>query len=827
MPLQPAQLPPPPRHHVPRQALTELLLSEDCRVRLLLGPAGSGKTTLMADCARLAGAPRVVWLSLGNLGQESFYALLHESLTGSPYRDLQALEAHLLNLREPLWIMLDDLGNGLDKALEHLLALRCGQVRWWLATRRRPACNLPRLLIEHELLELGSDALFFTPQELQALLASQGCASDAHSVRRLHEETQGWCAAVSIQLQAVRHGAAAQPLEANALFREYLQRELLAELPAALHEALRRLAGIPRFNAGLCTHLQGDGHAQDWIEALQGRGLLVRLASTDSDWFRVLPAIARPLSRQLPKARTRDLHRQACAWLESQGELRLAIDHALESEQPEKAAELLERLYRQMRNSDLLHGHMVGKCLAWAEELPATLLHGTPTLVILNAFIQALALRPQPGEAALARLAHFLPAPNRKQQRQLIASAQVIQATLDHSQGDLARARDNCLQALQYLAPRDWAMRQTCWYILSRQHLFYGELAQAEAVIQEGLKGARAAGVITVETIAELFQAALLEARGELATALQLLDWRHEQIFHSPYRATGITGRLNIRRGVLRLRCGQPELARQQLVEGYATALDTHDPIAFQALVVLARIAEREGDPERAGRLLLEAEHLVQSRQIAEAVYRSVIDLGMARLLLRQKAHARAEALLARILARHRGEQAPYTPDSGAELRHECERLLARAVAAQGRHREALERLESGLALVRQQGLRAEECEYLLSLAQIGHLAGEPQARDWLQQGQALAEDMGLLQPLEELRGSSPQPPKSAAGPLSAREIEVLRLVAEGHSNREIGERLFISVFTVKCHVQTLAGKLGVKRRTQAVARAKVLGLLP
>src|SRR5690606_21207589 len=154
-----ASLPPPPRHHVPRQALTELLLREDCRVRLLLGPAGSGKTTLMADCARQAGTTRVIWLGLGNrtLEQESFYALLHERLTGSPYRDLQALEAYLLNLHEPLWIMLDDLGDGLDKALEHLLALRCGQVRWWLATRRRPACNLPRLLIEHELLELGSD----------------------------------------------------------------------------------------------------------------------------------------------------------------------------------------------------------------------------------------------------------------------------------------------------------------------------------------------------------------------------------------------------------------------------------------------------------------------------------------------------------------------------------------------------------------------------------------------------------------------------------------------------------------------------------------------
>lgn len=61
---------------------------------------------------------------------------------------------------------------------------------------------------------------------------------------------------------------------------------------------------------------------------------------------------------------------------------------------------------------------------------------------------------------------------------------------------------------------------------------------------------------------------------------------------------------------------------------------------------------------------------------------------------------------------------------------------------------------------------------------------------------------------------------------LSARELTVLTLIAQGLSNQEVAERLFISLHTVKTHARKINCKLGVERRTQAVAQAKVMGLL-
>jgi ATP/maltotriose-dependent transcriptional regulator MalT len=78
------------------------------------------------------------------------------------------------------------------------------------------------------------------------------------------------------------------------------------------------------------------------------------------------------------------------------------------------------------------------------------------------------------------------------------------------------------------------------------------------------------------------------------------------------------------------------------------------------------------------------------------------------------------------------------------------------------------------------------------------------------------------------LAPAAPTPAESITleEPLSAREIEVLRLIAQGHSNQEVAARLYITEGTVKRHTTNLYGKLGVRSRTQAVVRGRSLGLI-
>jgi LuxR family transcriptional regulator, maltose regulon positive regulatory protein len=121
-----------------------------------------------------------------------------------------------------------------------------------------------------------------------------------------------------------------------------------------------------------------------------------------------------------------------------------------------------------------------------------------------------------------------------------------------------------------------------------------------------------------------------------------------------------------------------------------------------------------------------------------------------------------------------------------------------------------------------------------LVLASVRHGRGDlPAARALVEQARELVEgfaDPGMLPALleqtEEALGSRPRRRVQVAAPLTERELAVLHLLASRLSNREIGRELYVSVNTIRSHVQATYRKLGVATRAEAIARARELGLI-
>ena len=84
-----------------------------------------------------------------------------------------------------------------------------------------------------------------------------------------------------------------------------------------------------------------------------------------------------------------------------------------------------------------------------------------------------------------------------------------------------------------------------------------------------------------------------------------------------------------------------------------------------------------------------------------------------------------------------------------------------------------------------------------------------------------------LINNVESKLGNAPPTPQPLVEPLSPRELEVLQLIADGLTNREISQRLFLALDTVKGHNRKIYGKLGVKNRTQALNKAISLKIMP
>jgi ATP/maltotriose-dependent transcriptional regulator MalT len=147
----------------------------------------------------------------------------------------------------------------------------------------------------------------------------------------------------------------------------------------------------------------------------------------------------------------------------------------------------------------------------------------------------------------------------------------------------------------------------------------------------------------------------------------------------------------------------------------------------------------------------------------------------------------------------------------GEDVREALQQLLDQAVG-QGRQAFASELWSS----------YAEACSACADL---------PAANQARQTAQSLRQGLnyqGVWFAVDELplAAIGEMPTTAADACLSCRELTVLRLIAQGLSNQEVAEQLFISLHTVKTHARRINGKLGVARRTQAVAQAKALGLL-
>ncbi len=121
---------------------------------------------------------------------------------------------------------------------------------------------------------------------------------------------------------------------------------------------------------------------------------------------------------------------------------------------------------------------------------------------------------------------------------------------------------------------------------------------------------------------------------------------------------------------------------------------------------------------------------------------------------------------------------------------------------------------------------------YLLLAGQQADAGDIAEAGKNLEIGRGLVEKIespytvSLVNGVEEKLDHITLPPQPLIEPLSPRELEVLQLIAQGLSNREISERLFLALDTVKGHNRNIYGKLGVRRRTEAIVRARELGLL-
>jgi LuxR family maltose regulon positive regulatory protein len=856
-----------------RPALFERLANAR-RVTIVSGPAGSGKTWLLRSWLADAGLTgSAAWVTIRRderdghrFGESVLEALarvadreppasLGETREAPAGRVLRTLE----DFEEPTVLVIDDLhelrsADGLA-SLERMLAHPPGRLRVVLLTRMTPALGLHRLRLAGELTELRAKDVRFSLEETRDLLEATGVVLSDGAAAALHERTEGWAAGLRLATLALAGDPAPDRFVAEFCGSErtvasFFDAEVLDRQPPEVRDLLLRTSVLERVNEPLADALTGRSGCLRVLEDLDEANAFVAADDVGRSWFRYHPMFADLLRRRLRRSDPgleRPLHRAAARWFERHGQPVEAIRHAQSAGDWTHAARLIADHQLELT----LDGRIaeVRRLLAaFPAEAPAA--DPELALALATALLDDGRAEEAAAQVATAERLADSTTPHRRARFELSLAATALR--LARARGDIERvprAAAALARALTTHVATDVRRTQT---------------QRAAALVELG--------------IAELWSLRLTEARSHLERALELAR-RVER----PSIEIACLAHLALAATL----GGRPASVARSLVEQAGSLVEScgserHDSavaafaVGAVTFVALGRLGEAEGWLERAHGALTPA----TTPPLALLVHhtRALLRLGQQRIDDALAAIRDAERLQSRLVSEHplafdlraRLLRVQVRPGRTAAVRTALERMDAderdraeiRIVAAalelaDGRPREAGDELRpviAGTAGVRCHAWAgAIEAQLYDAIAsqELGDTSGAEAA---LERALALAEPEGTLLPfalvpvghllerhgghrtahatllstiLDMLAGSAEASDAThLLDPLSDAELRVVRYLPGNLKGPEIAAELCVSPNTVRTHLRHIYAKLDAHSRTEAVARARQLGLL-
>jgi ATP/maltotriose-dependent transcriptional regulator MalT len=760
-----------------------------------------------------------------------------------------------------------------------LLEHRPSGLRLVLASRADPPLPLARLRARGQLGELRDADLRFTAEEAAALLrAVVGPDLPDAAVAVLAARTEGWVAGLqlaglSLRGQADVAGFVASFSGSHRFVLDYLAEEVLERQPEQLRTFLLETSVLERLSGGLCDAVTGRTDGQAMLEAIERANLFLVPLDAVRGWWRYHQLFADLLRARLLQERperVQELHRNAAAWSEAHGLVDDAVRHALGAGDAAWAARLLERYADEL----LLRGE--GATVArWLTALPAELVGSRPRLLLARARLALLGGRVEgvdelldAAERAFAEAADEPFEPSAGRAASLLANVPATvaldRAYLAELRGDAERALALASRALAELGEDEWMLRSNASGYLALAEWLAGRPAVAERRLSSTIVQWLRAGQRQLAVRGWHHLGQVQRAQGRLDAALGTY-WQVLEVAAPPGQPA-LPGAGMAYVGMAEVAYQRSELddALDQVTEGIARCRQlVYTPPLATGLATLAWIRQAQGDPAGALDAIEQAEGVAATSGVASLL--NPVPALRARLLL-----AQGDLAAAARWTQERGLGADDQPS----YPHEPEYLvLARVLLAQGRPDQALgllQRLHASAtaqrrlgSLIELQALRAlalaasgDEPGALAALAEaltpacpqgyvrvfadegapMGALLGRLVAAQRTQQPAARGVPLDclgrLLRAFDATRAVAHAGRGAAAAvpglieQLTERELQVLGLLAAGRSNQGIAQELVVSLDTVKKHVSHVLDKLGVANRTEAVARARELGLI-
>jgi len=780
-------------------------------------------------------------------------------------------------LAEPIALVLDDYhqisSSDIDDFIDTVLKHPPQNLHLIIVTRRDPGLSIPALRARGTLCEVRMQQLEFREDETHAFIrANLADAITDDEITILHERTEGWPVALRLaRLAAGEHGATTSivnqlPNDSHAV-RTYLMQEVLGKQSNEVREYLLRAAFLDRFCPELCEAVMPVGAAsipgREFVNVIRKANLFSIALDESGNWFRFHHLFQSMLHEQaltdLGSEQVRDIHMRASRWFEEHEFLADAIRHALSANSPGEAADVISRHRNMIMNNEWWHQLDI-----WLRLLPPKIVASRPEFQLLKArvfrttgqnveLVQALDTAESLLDTAVI---------DDGTKNQLYGSLASMRCYQLYAQSDGEAAARASRRALELLPPEDMAERGFAMILLGAALQMTGDVKGAinniYSAISEASERVEDRPTYMTRLLAALcyiyWMNADLKELGPVANDAERLS-RHADLWEVLSVALHFTASCHYHqnrlstveddlRDLLRKKAiASPELyAHSLIILALAQEALGKSDDALKTSRTLRDLAFRTHNPFMIGLSeALAAELSIRQGRMADALqWASQYEpeplvpvhsffappLCLAKILILDDttvSRERAQVLLPRLEDYFTGIH---------NKRFLIETLALRALLSNktGETAHAVEQLGSAVSLAQPGGfirlfvdigpelvpllnrleIKGEKLQYVgRILAAFGSEGGGTDAAQADATARVTINDVSGL----------PEP-------LSRRENEVLGLLAARMTNKEIGERLFISTATVKRHAHNIYAKLNVKGRREAVTKGVGLGLI-
>jgi LuxR family maltose regulon positive regulatory protein len=849
------------------------------KLTLISAPVGFGKTSVLSEW--IPKSPHcVTWLSLDKDDNESirFWTYFISSLQGLrsdlgkdalsllqtiPAPSINSILLTLINdittFSDTFAMVLDDYhmidSKPIDQALTFLLEHLPPNMHLVITTREDPHLPLARLRARGQLTELRAADLRFTPSEATEFLTQvMGLNLSEEDIVALENRTEGWIAglqlaAISMRGQKDLTSFIQSFTGSHHFVMDYLVEEIFQQQSEFVRTFLLCTSILERMCGPLCDAvlLDSSNSGQKVLEYLEQANLFIVPLDNERRWYRYHHLFSELLRQRLQLGtvpptgekgleEVSELHIRASKWFEDNGLEIEAFQHAAAANDVKRAARLIEG-----KGAPVHFRGAASQVLNWLTSLPESILDDSPSLWVTYASVllfvgQNSAAEPklQAAESAIAKTE-----PN-DEMRDLIGRIAAMRATLAVGRNDLDIIISQSQRALANLSPENLPFRTAVNWTLGFAYQSQGDRLRASQAYNEIISTADTFenSIYIIAALTSLGQ--IQETDNQLSQAAKSygLVLKLAGDPPQPIACEAHLGLARLNYQWNNLNAAQKHEQRCQQLMQQIESVET----VVSHKVFLARLLLAKGDVSAVDAVFQEAEAYIHQhnflfRMADVAAIQVVVSLSRGDLVtaanLAQTYHLPISQARVHLAQGDPGKAldvlAPVRQQA-EEKRWQDERLkvlVLQALAhwAQGRSATAVELLKDALVAAKPGGF-----------IRIFVDEGAPMARllyEALARGIEPVYVRRLLAAFP-VANSEPAalslPPDAEAGliePLSMRELEVLQVIAEGLSNQEVANRLYLSLHTVKVHARNIYAKLGVTNRTQAVAKGRTLGILP